>query len=59
MKARNVWVRSANRGNANNVGYVNANGNCNNNNANNGLRAAPDCVVIGRWKPRCSLGSPE
>lgn len=44
LKARNCWLRSANRANGNNVGYVNANGNCNNNNAYNGNRAAPDCV---------------
>jgi hypothetical protein len=37
-------MRSANRGNGNNVAYVNASGNCNNNNAYNGNRAAPDCV---------------
>lgn len=40
--ARNVWMRSANRTNANNVTYVNVSGNCNNNNARNGNRVAPD-----------------
>lgn len=37
-------MRSANRSNANNVAYVNTSGNCNNNNARNGNRAAPDCA---------------
>lgn len=44
-QARNVWLRSANRWvtNANNVGYVNSDGNVNNTNANNsGVCAAPD-----------------
>lgn len=49
LMARNVFMRSANRGNANNVAYVNAVGNCNNNNASNGNRAAPDCVG---WRTR-------
>jgi len=35
-------MRSANRGNGNNVTYVNTSGNCNNNNAYNGLRSAAD-----------------
>lgn len=35
-------MRSANRGNANNVAIVNSTGNCNNNNAYNGNYAAPD-----------------
>lgn len=39
---RNVWMRSANRGNGNNVAIVNSTGNCNNNNAINGYRVAPD-----------------
>ena len=39
---RNVWMRSANRGNGNNVANVNSAGNCNNNNAINGNRVAPD-----------------
>jgi len=37
-------MRSANRGNGNNVANVNSSGNCNNNNAINGNRCAPDCV---------------
>jgi hypothetical protein len=40
--ARTCFMRSANRGNGNNVTYVNATGNCNNNNATNGYRAAAD-----------------
>ena len=44
--ARNCWLRSANRSNANNAWYVNASGNANNNNANNGNYAAPDCAGI-------------
>lgn len=35
-------MRSANRGNGNNVAIVNSSGNCNNNNAINGNRVAPD-----------------
>lgn len=35
-------MRSANRNNANNVAIVNSSGNCNNNNAINGNRVAPD-----------------
>lgn len=42
--ARNVWMRSCNRNNGNNVAVVNASGNCNDNNAVNGNRVAPDCV---------------
>ncbi len=42
---RNVFERSANRGNGNNVSYCNASGNLNNNNANNGNYCAPDCVA--------------
>jgi len=41
-ETRNVWMRSANRGNGNNVANVNSTGNCNNNNAVNGYRVAPD-----------------
>ena len=48
--ARNCWLRSANRSNANNAWYVNASGNANNNNANNGNYAAPDCVGYRREK---------
>lgn len=42
---RNVFERSANRGNGNNVANCNASGNLNNNNANNGNYCAPDCVA--------------
>jgi len=42
-EAQNVWLRSANRGNANNEWNVNSSGRANNNNANNGNRCAPDC----------------
>ena len=41
---RNVFQRSPNRGNGNNVAYVNSDGNVNNNNAVNGNFVAPDCV---------------
>lgn len=44
LKPRNCWERSANRSNGNNVAYVNANGNCTNNNAVNGNRGAADCA---------------
>ena len=37
-------MRSANRGNSNNVWYVNTGGYLNNNNANNAYRALPDCA---------------
>ena len=40
----NVWLRSANRGNANNAWNVNSNGNVNNNNAYNSNCGAPDCI---------------
>ena len=40
-----VRVRSANRGNSNNVWYVNTGGYLNNNNANNAYRALPDCAA--------------
>ena len=39
---RNAWMSSANRSNGNNAAIVNSQGNCNNNNAINGYRAAPD-----------------
>lgn len=51
---RNVFERSANRNNGNNVANCNAGGNLNNNNANNGNYCAPDCVA----RPE-SHGSPE
>lgn len=35
-------MRSANRGNGNNVTYVNSTGNCNNTNASNATYVAPD-----------------
>ena len=41
---RNVFQRSPNRSNGNNVAYVNASGNVNNNNAVNANYVAPDCV---------------
>lgn len=41
----NVWLRSANRGNANNAWNVNNSGNVNNNNAYNANRGCPDCVT--------------
>lgn len=43
--ARNVFERSANRTNGNNVANVNAGGNVNNNNARNGNSCAPDYVA--------------
>lgn len=46
LKAQNVRLRSANRGNANNDWNVNTTGNANNNNANNANRPAPDCINI-------------
>ena len=45
MSAVNVWLRSANRGNANNAWNVNSSGNVNNNNARNALRGCPDCFA--------------
>lgn len=42
---RNVFERSANRNNGNNVTNCNTSGNLNNNNANNGNYCAPDCVA--------------
>ncbi|MBQ9041596.1 MAG: RNA-directed DNA polymerase [Eggerthellaceae bacterium] len=42
---RNVFERSANRSNGNNVAYCYSTGNLNNNNANNGNYCAPDCVA--------------
>ena len=41
----NVWLRSANRGNANNAWNVNSSGNVNNNNAYNANRGCPDCFA--------------
>lgn len=43
-------MRSANRGNGNNAAYVNSVGNCNNNAAVNGNRAAADCVGLTGWE---------
>lgn len=51
MSAVNVWLRSANRGNANNAWNVNSAGNVNNNNARNALRGCPDCFA---WAKRLS-----
>lgn len=48
LKAQNVRLRSANRGNGNNTWNVNTSGNVNNNNANNAHRCAPDCVRHNR-----------
>ena len=60
--AVNQRLRSANRGNSNNVWNVNSGGNLNNNNANNSYRSLPDCVKheaaaktathseAGRWR---------
>lgn len=42
---RNVFERSANRSNPNNVAYCNSSGNLNNNAAINGNFVAPDCVA--------------
>lgn len=42
--ARNQWLRSPNPGNANNTRNVNTSGALNNNNANNSLAVAPDCM---------------
>lgn len=44
ITAQNVFRRSANLSNANNVWNVNSSGNVNNNNANNGNYCAPDCI---------------
>lgn len=43
--AVNVFLRSCNRGNANNEWYVNNSGNVNNNNAYNANRGCPDCIA--------------
>jgi|GEM_PF-1596774 len=45
MVARNVFERSANRNNGNNVSMCTSSGNVNNTNAYNGNRAAPDYVT--------------
>lgn len=44
LSPQNVFSRSANRGNANNVMNVNASGNVNNTNAWNSNVYAPDCL---------------
>lgn len=44
--AQNCRLRSANRGNANNVWNVNTSGNANNNNATNANRGCPDCINL-------------
>ncbi len=46
MSPVNVWLRSCNRGNANNEWNVNNSGNVNNNNANNANRSCPDCIAV-------------
>jgi hypothetical protein len=43
--ARNVWMRSANRGYGTDVAIVNSSGYCNGNSALNGNRAAPACAI--------------
>lgn len=43
--ARNCWLRSAYRANGSSVGYVSANGRCNNNSAIYGYRVAPACAI--------------
>lgn len=48
ITAQNVFRRSANLSNANNVWNVNSSGNVNNNNANNGNYCAPDCIIKKR-----------
>ena len=48
ITAQNVFRRSANLSNANNVWNVNSSGNVNNNNANNGYYCAPDCIMKKR-----------
>lgn len=40
-----MFLRSCNRGNANNEWNVNNSGNVNNNNANNTNRGCPDCIA--------------
>lgn len=45
LSAVNVWLRSCNRGNANNAWNVNNSGNVNNNNAYNANRGCPDCIA--------------
>ena len=54
--AQNVWERSANRGNGNNVALCNSSGNCDNNNAYNGNRCAPIASPAGRPRPRMGTG---
>lgn len=46
--AANSWLASCNRGNGNNVTYVNSSGNCSNTNAMNAYRPCPDRVETGR-----------
>lgn len=43
MSPRNWWLRTPNVGNANNSRNVNTSGSLDNNNANNGNGASPDC----------------
>ena len=53
-----MWLRSCNRGNANNAWNVNNSGNVNNNNAYNANRGCPDCFA---WaiRPTHSAGTPK
>ena len=54
----NVWLRSANRSNANNAWNVNSSGKVNNNNnAYNANRGCPDCLAIRAIRPVHSTGT--
>ena len=59
LGAANVWMSSCNRNNGNNVTYVNSSGNCNNNNAYNGNRCAPDSAYHAGIRPTHSDGAPR
>lgn len=54
----NVWLRSANRNNANNAWNVNSSGNVNTNNGYNANRSCPDCITLA-LRPACRAGTPE
>ena len=58
LSAVNVWLRSCNRGNANNAWNVNNSGNVNNNNAYNANRGCPDCVAPA-IRPIRKIGTPR
>lgn len=51
--ADNWWLRSANADNANNAGYVNTNGNVNNNRANNTNGCSPAFAGGFLIRPLC------